>query len=70
MEEHNAVEAAICLLCTKLVEACNIANVLAHTTPATTAAATAAAAATATATTPALVHTMDKIPFPDKFDGT
>ena len=56
-EERNTAEAAICVLCTELVEAHNVANVLAHAAP------TAAAA-------PAPVHTMEKIPFPDKFDRT
>ena len=60
-EERKAAEAAICLLRTELTEARNVANVLAHAAP-----ATAAAAATA----PASAHTVDKIPFPDKFDGT
>ena len=54
-EEHNAAEAAICLLCTELTEARNIANALAHAAP---------------AAAPAPAHTVDKIPFPDKFDGT
>ena len=58
IEERNTAEAAICLLHTELAEARNVANALAHTTPAAAAAATAAA------------HTVDKIPFPDKFDGT
>ena len=58
-EERNAAEVAICLLRTELAEACNVANALAHAAP------TAAAA-----TAPAPVHTMDKIQFPDKFDGT
>ena len=57
-EECNTAEVAICLLHTELTKARNVANALAHTAPA------AAAAATATA------HTVDKIPFPDKFDGT
>ena len=74
-EECNAAEAAICLLRTELAEARNVANALAHAAPAAAAAATAATtAATATAATaataPAPVHTVDKIPFPDKFDGT
>ena len=56
-EECNAAEAAICLLRTALTEARNVANALAH-------AALAAAAA------PAPAHTVDKILFPDKFDGT
>ena len=60
-EERNAAEAAICLLRTELVEARNVANALAHAAP---------AAAAAAATAPAPVHTVDKIPFPDKFDGT
>ena len=65
MEERNAAEAAICLLRTELAEARNVANALAHATPA------AAAAATATATAaPAPKYTVDKIPFPDKFNGT
>ena len=55
-EERNAAEAAICLLCTELAEARNVANALAHTAPA--------------AAAPAPGHTVDKIPFPDKFDGT
>ena len=59
-EKRNATVAAICLLCTKLVEAHNVANALAYAAP-------AAAAATAA---PTPVHTMDKIPFPDKFDST
>ena len=63
-EERNAAEAAICLLCTELAEACNVANALAHAAP------TAAAAATAATAAPAPGHTVDKIPFPDKFDGT
>ena len=63
-EECNAAEAAICLLRTELAEARNVANALAHAAPSAT--ATAAAAATA----PAPAHTVDKIPFPDKFDGT
>ena len=58
MEERNAAEAAICLLCTELAEARNVTNALAHATP------------TTAATTPTATHTMDKIPFPDKFDGT
>ena len=58
MEERNAAEAAICLLRTELAEARNVTNALAHAAP--TAAATASAPA----------HTEDKIPFPDKFDGT
>ena len=84
MEERNAAEAAICLLRTELAEARNVANALAHTTPTAAAAATAATAATATtaataaaaaataatAATPAPGDTVDKIPFPDKFDGT
>ena len=52
---------AICLLHTELAEPCNVANVLVHTT--STAAGTPAAASTP-------VHTMDKVSFPDKFDGT
>ena len=59
-EERNTAEAAICLLRTELAEARNVANALAH------AATAAAAAATAAAPT----HTVDKIPFTDKFDGT
>ena len=62
-EERNAAEAAICLLHTEVTEARNVANALAHATPPTAAAAAAAAA-------PAPTHTVDKIPFPDKFDGT
>ena len=62
-EERNTTEAAICLLRTELPEARNVANALAHAAPTATAAATAAAA-------PAPAHTVDKIPFPDKFDGT
>ena len=62
-EERNAAEAAICLLHTKLAEARNVANALAHAAPAAAAAATAAAA-------PTPRHTVAKIPFPDKFDGT
>ena len=65
-EEHNAAEAAICLLRTELAEARNVANALAHAAPAAATATTAAAATTA----PAPAHTVDKIPFPDKFDGT
>ena len=61
MEERNAVEAAICLLHTELAEARNVTNTLPHAAPAAAAAATAGA-------TPA--HTMDKIPIPDKFNGT
>ena len=61
-KEHNAAEAGICLLCTELAEARNVANALAH--------AALAAATAATATAPAPAHTVDKIPFPDKFDGT
>ena len=57
-EERNAAEAAICLLRTELMEARNVANALAHAAP------------TAAATAPTPVHTVDKIPFPDKFDGT
>ena len=53
-EERNATEAAICQLHTELVEARNIANALAHAAPAA----------------PAPAHTMDKIPFHDKFDST
>ena len=67
MEEYNTAEAAICLLRTELAEPRNVANALAHAAPA---AATAATAATAAATAPAPAHTVDKIPFPDKFDGT
>ena len=66
MEERNTAEAAICLLHTKLVEARNVSNALAHATPA--AAATTTATTTTAASTP--THTMDKIPFPDKFDST
>ena len=58
-EECNAAEAAICLLRTELTEARNVANALVHAAPA--AAATAA---------PAPIYTVDKIPFPDKFDST
>ena len=68
MEECNAAETAICLLRTELIEAHNVANALAHATPTMAAAATTAAAAAAA--TPAPGHTVDKIPFPDKFDGT
>ena len=39
-EECNAAEVAICLLHTELAEACNVANALAHATPAAAAAAT------------------------------
>ena len=74
-EERNAVEAAIYLLRTKLAEARNVANALSYATPAAAAAATAAAtaataAAAAAATAPTPAHTVEKIPFPDKFDGT
>ena len=71
-EGRNAAEAAICLLHTELTEACNVANALAHAAPtATTAAAAAATTAGATAATaPAPVHTVDKIPFPNKCDST
>ena len=74
MEERNATEAAICLFHTKLAEVHNVANALAHAAPAATAATTAAtatatAAAAATAA-PAPGHTVDKILFPNKFDGT
>ena len=55
------MEVAICLLRTELVEARNVANALVHAAPAAATAATAA---------PAPAHTVDKIPFPDKFDGT
>ena len=64
-EKRNTAEAAICLLHTELVEARNIANALAHAAP-----AAAATATTAAATAPAPAHTINKIPFPDKFDGT
>ena len=64
MEECNAAEVAICLLHTELAEARNVTHALAHAAPAAT------AATTATATAPTPVHTGDKIPFPDKFDGT
>ena len=75
-EECNAAEVAICLLHTELVEACNVANALVHAATTAAAAATAAttatttAAATAAAAAAAPIHTVDKIPFPDKFDGT
>ena len=62
-EEYNAAEVAIFLLHTELAEARNVTNTLAHTAP-------AAAAAGTTATAPAPAHTVDKLPFPDKFDGT
>ena len=55
-EERNAVEAAICLLCTELAEARNVANALVHAAPTATAAATAAAAA---ATAPTPMYTID-----------
>ena len=58
-EEHNAAEAAICLLRTELAEAHNVANALVLAAP-----------AAAAAPTPTPAHTVDKIPFPDKFDGT
>ena len=61
-EERNTAEVAICLLRTELAEARNVANALAHAAP--------AAAAAAAATAPAPTHTVDKISFPDKFDGT
>ena len=64
MEECNTAEAAFCLLHTELAEARNISNALAHATLAATAATPTAAAA------PTPTHTVDKIPFPDKFDGT
>ena len=64
-EERTAAEAAICLLRTQLAEAHNIANALVHAAP-----ATAAATTTAATTTPDPAHTMDKMPFPDKCDGT
>ena len=67
-EECNAAEVAICLLRTELVEARNVTNVLAYAAATTTTATTIAAATTTTA--PAPTHTVDKIPFPNKFDGT
>ena len=70
IEERNAAESAICLLHTELVEPRNVANALVHAAPAAAAAATAAAAAAAAAATPAPMHIIDKIPFPNKFDGT
>ena len=59
IEERNAAEAAICLLRTDLAEARNVANALVLAAP-----------AAAAAPTPTPAHTVDKIPFPDKFDGT
>ena len=57
-EECNTAEAAICLLRTDLAEARNVTNTLAHAAPA------------AATTAPAPTHTVYKIPFPNKFDGT
>ena len=57
-EERNTSEVAMCLLRTELVEARNVANPLAHAAPTTAAAA------------PAPAHTVYKILFPDKLDGT
>ena len=68
MEECKSAEAAICLLCTELAEARIVTNALAHAAPAAAAATTTTA--TAAATAPAPTYTIDKILFPDKFDGT
>ena len=65
-EERNTAEVAICLHRTELAEARNVSNVLVYATPA---AATTTTATTTTAA-PAPTHTVDKIPFPNKFDGT
>ena len=70
LKECNATEVAIYLLCTKLVEAHNITNALAHTAPAAATATTAATTTATAATTPALMHAVDKILFPDEFDST
>ena len=56
IEDHNNVEAVIFLLPTKLAEAHNIANVLVYV------------AAAPSAATP--MHTIDKIPFSEKFNST
>ena len=57
IEECNTTKVAICLLRTELAEAHNITNALVYTAP-------------AAAATPTLGYTVDKILFPDKFDGT
>ena len=65
IEELNTIEPAICLLCTKLVEVHNVTNALAHAAP-----TTAATTTTATAASPTSVYIIDKILFPNKFNGT
>ena len=55
MEERNILEAAFCLYYTELAEAYNVANALVHATP-------------AAALTPMI--TIDKMPFPYKFNST